>query len=185
MASGIGTAFYSYYFRSQGWWRDETLPEWLNRNVEKHGDRAALATTVGTISYRELGERVGKMATALGQIGIGRGDVVAVHLPNIPEFVVAWLAINARGAIMQTIHLPYGLREIERLLSHSGAKAAIAPGISKDRSRASEIVDLRGKVASLKHVISVGREVDGAREFAAMEAGAAGGNIGRTLAEAG
>jgi cyclohexanecarboxylate-CoA ligase/acyl-CoA synthetase len=177
MAREVGTAFDSDFFRSQGWWRDETLPDWLDRNVVARGDNAALATVVGTIAYCELSDRAGKLATALGRIGIGRGDIVAVHLPNIPEFVVAWLAINARGAIMQTIHLPYGLREIEHLLTHSGAKAAIALGTAKNQSRASELVELRGKIRSLNHVISTGRQVEGALEFAAMESatdGAAG-----------
>ena len=168
MAGESGTAFDGHHFRQRGWWRDETLPGWLARNVERHADSTAVETGAGAISYGDLSARVGKMAAALEQIGIGRGDVVAVHLPNIPEFIVAWLAINARGAIMQTVHLPYGLREIEHLLAHSGAKAAIALGTGKDRSRAEELLSLRDKT-TLKTVIAVGPAVDGAENFAALD----------------
>jgi len=72
MAREVGIAFDSDFFRSQGWWRDETLPDWLDRNVIARGDNAALATVVGTIAYCELSDRAGKLATALGRIGIGR-----------------------------------------------------------------------------------------------------------------
>jgi hypothetical protein len=64
--------------------------------------------------------QVYEVASALQALGIGHGDIVAVQLPNFPEFVVSWLAINACGAVMQTIHLPYGLREVE----HCSATAA-------------------------------------------------------------
>ena len=102
------------YFRAQGWWRDETLRDWLERH--RAGDRAAVRTFDDTLTYAGFAARVKTFAAALADAGIGRGDVVAVHLPNIPEFLIAWLAINELGAIMQTLHVPYGIREIEHLL---------------------------------------------------------------------
>jgi cyclohexanecarboxylate-CoA ligase len=153
------------YFRDKGWWRDETLPGWLDRNVLANGDSLAVETLDGPITYRELNERVCGFASVLRRLGIGRGDVVAVHLPNIPEFLISWLAINACGAIMQTIHLPYGLREIEHLLSHSGAKVIIALGAAKERSPAAELMALGKTIPSLRAVISVGRETAGAETF--------------------
>jgi cyclohexanecarboxylate-CoA ligase len=158
------------YFRAKGWWRDETLPGWLDRATLNNPDSAAIATRDGQIIYRDLNERVYKFASALRRLGIGHGDIVAVHLPNIPEFLIAWLAINARGAVMQTIHLPYGLREIEHLLRHSGAKAVIALGATKNQSRAEELLSTRGRMPLLQTVISVGRSVAGVEDFARMEA---------------
>jgi cyclohexanecarboxylate-CoA ligase/acyl-CoA synthetase len=96
--------------------------------------------------------------------------VVAVHLPNIPEFLIAWLAINVLGAIMQTVHVPYGVREIEHLLSHSGAKACLALAKLRDRSPALDIVSLRGRLPQLQLGIAVGGEVAGAESFAALMA---------------
>ncbi len=160
------------YFRAKGWWRDETLADWLDRATRRKPDGVAIAARDGRITYRELDARVRKLASALRRLGIGRGDAVAVHLPNIPEFLIAWLAINARGAVMQTIHLPYGLREIERLLRHSGAKAVIALGVAKNRPRAEELLGLRGTLPTLQSVISVGGAVAGAEEFTRLEADA-------------
>lgn len=159
------------YFRAQGWWRDETLPGWLARATAAKPDGAAIATRDGEITCRELSGRAGKLAVGLRRLGISRGDVVAVHLPNIAEFLIAWLAINACGAVMQTIHLAYGLREISQLLRHSGARAAIALGAANNRSRAEELVSLAGEIPSLPSIISVGRPVAGAEDFARLEAG--------------
>lgn len=154
------------YFRSQGWWRDETLRDWLERHHA--ADRAAVRTFDETLSYADFAASVKAFASALADAGITRGDVVAVHLPNIPEFLIAWLAINELGAIMQTLHVPYGVRELENLLSHSGAKACLALAKLRDRSPALDIVSLRGRVPSLQLVIAVGGEVAGAESFATL-----------------
>jgi cyclohexanecarboxylate-CoA ligase len=150
-------------FRAQGWWRDETLRDWLDRH--RAADRAAVRSFDDTLSYADFAARVRACAAGLADAGIARGDVVAVHLPNIPEFLIAWLAINELGAIMQTVHVPYGIREIEHLLSHSGAKACLALAKLRDRSPALEIVAARGRLPQLQLVIAVGGEVAGAESF--------------------
>ena len=165
MVAGAGD-FRAEDFRSKGWWRDETLPGWLDRAASANGDGMAIATADGAMTYRELADRVYKLASGLRSFGIGRGDIVALHLPNVPEFLMSWLAVNACGATMQTVHLAYGLREIEQQLSHSGAKLIVAPGSAKGRSPAGEVVALLEKVKSLRSIISVGRAVAGAEQFA-------------------
>lgn len=130
------------YFRAHGWWRDETLGDWLTQRATTSGERAAVMTGRESLTYAVLRERVSALASGLHQIGIGPGDVVAVHLPNIPEFLIAWFAINERGAIMQTIHMPYGMREVEHMLGHSGAKAVLALSDLRGRSPAAEIAAL-------------------------------------------
>jgi cyclohexanecarboxylate-CoA ligase len=160
------TSFDPAYFRAQGWWRDETLRDWLKRN--RAADRAAVRTLDDTLTYAGFAAKVKAFAAALADAGCGRGDVVAVHLPNIPEFLVAWLAINELGAVMQTVHVPYGIREIEHLLAHSGAKACLALAMLRDRSPALDIASLRGRVPSLQLVIAVGGEVAGAESFTTL-----------------
>jgi cyclohexanecarboxylate-CoA ligase len=168
------TSFDPSHFRAQKWWRDETLREWLARPAGASPDQSALRTTDGLITYAQLGHRVRALAGGLQKLGIGRGDVVAVHLPNIPEFVVSWLAINELAAVMQTVHMPYGPRELEHLLGHSGARACLALGLSKDRSPAEDIHKLRGKLPALRHIISVRGEAPGCESFAAAAAQDAG-----------
>ncbi len=141
------------YFRAQKWWRDETLRDWLARPAKASPHQSALRTTDGLITYAQLGHRVRALAAGLQKLGIGRGDVVAVHLPNIPEFVVSWLAINELGAVMQTVHMPYGPRELEHLLGHSGARTCVALGRGKDRSPAEDIHKLPSWIVTLPPMI--------------------------------
>ena len=49
---------------------------------------------------------------------------------------------------MQTVHTPYGIRELEHLITHGGAKACIALAQTKDRSPAGEIAALRERMPS-------------------------------------
>ena len=153
------------YFRSQGWWRNETLRDWLTQRACNDPDRTAVLTHSSRLSYAELNRKAKRFSGGLQRLGLKRGDIVAVHLPNIPEFLIAWLAINEMGAVLQTVHMPYGPRELAQLLGHGGAKAAIAMARTKDRSPASDLVSLRTELPGLEHVLSVHGKVEGAEEF--------------------
>jgi cyclohexanecarboxylate-CoA ligase len=159
-------AFEPAYFRAQGWWRDETLAHWLDRAIAVAPDRIAILALDQALTYAAFGERVRNFAAGLRNAGIGRGDIVVVHLPNVPEFLISWLAINHLGAVMQTVHTPYGIRELEHLIAHGGAKAAIALARTKDRSPAGEIASLRDRIPALQLVIAVGGAVADTVDFA-------------------
>ena len=161
------------YFRAQGWWRDETLRGWLTDWAAAVPGHLAVQSNAARLSYTELEQQVRDFAAGLHMLGIGHGDTVAVHLPNLPEFLVAWLAVNELGAVMQTVHTPYGPRELVHLLQHGGAKACIALAKSKDRAPAADLVSLRDDLPALQQVISVRGEIDGAQSIeSVMKAGA-------------
>lgn len=181
MTSGTVTSetetFEPPVFRARDWWRDETLRDWLARAVKSSPAQNALSTPDAAITYAQLADRAANFAAALQKLGIGREHIVAVHLPNIPEFIISWLAINELGAVMQTAHTPYGPRELEHLLGHSGAKACIALARTKDSSPAESVVKLRDKLPGLGLVISVRGETAGAKNFEAMVAQDPGGSF--------
>ena len=162
MTAPIADTYDPTYFRAQGWWRDETLGGWLERCATSRGEHPAVLIARQSISYADLTARVAAFASGLHWIGIAPGDVVAVHLPNIPEFLIAWFAINARGAIMQTVHMPYGMREVEHMLRHSGAKAVIAFSELRGRSPAAEIAALKLPGVA---VIALGQQVSGTHNY--------------------
>jgi len=65
-----------------------------------------------TVTYRELKEEVGALATALRAAGIRSGDRVAALLPNIPESVVAMLAATSLGAIWSSCSPDFGAQGV-------------------------------------------------------------------------
>ncbi|HET7669633.1 MAG TPA: class I adenylate-forming enzyme family protein [Burkholderiales bacterium] len=110
-------------YLARDWWRDvDTLWHWLRRNISTRGNAPAIVSNNGQLSWRQLGDRVLRVAAGLKKKGIGKGDVVAIQLPNVPEFLIAHLAINRLGAVMCTVHMPYRGAEIDTIVSHSGAK---------------------------------------------------------------
>ena len=76
-----------------------------------------------TYTYAELLEEVEECAAGLCSCGLNKGDAIAIHLPMIPETVVALLAINRIGAIAVPIFSGYGSGAIEARLTAVRAKA--------------------------------------------------------------
>src|SRR5687767_9021493 len=113
-------------YLARGWWRDDdTLWHWLQRNAFRHAQRPALIAPSGTLTWAQLKERVLRTAAGLRAKGVNAGDVVALQLPNVPEFLVLHLAIARLGAVMCTVHMPYRGAEIDMIVGHSGAKLFI------------------------------------------------------------
>jgi acyl-CoA synthetase (AMP-forming)/AMP-acid ligase II len=124
-------------FIARGWWRDDdTLSHWLARHAAERPDAAAVDLAGTVLTWQALNERVLRVAEGLRSRGLRAGDVVAVQLPNVPEFLIAHLAIARLGAVMCTLHMPYRGAEIEALLRHSGARGAFCMPKAADIFRA-------------------------------------------------
>jgi len=164
------------YYREQGWWNDELLGDWLARAVRATPDQAAVVQGERIVSFAELARLVRAFARGLDRLGISKGDVVAVQLPNTLEFVIAYLGLASRGAVLQTVHMPYRGAEIEMLLTHSEAVAMVCVAQQKDYSGAALALDLKGKLPRLAHVVVVGVPPPGAIAFDDLIADAASNN---------
>jgi long-chain acyl-CoA synthetase len=84
-------------------------------------DRAAIIFEGRTLSYRDLDGGSNRVANLLGSLGVKRGDRVALYLPNIPEFAVAYLGILKAGAIAVSINAIFKKQEAQFILNDSGA----------------------------------------------------------------
>ena len=119
-------------YLAAGWWADDTLTNWLSLHARERPEAPALVFQTGTLSWRELERRVLRTASGLKARGVQRGDVVAVQLPNVPEFVLSYFAIARLGAVMCTLHMPYRGAEIQALMRHSRARLAVCTPPAKD-----------------------------------------------------
>jgi len=145
----------------RGWWRDDTLSKWLERHATATPDAPAIRHGDTVISYGELKRKVGNLAGALAALGVAKGEVVSIQLPNVPEFLIAYLAIASLGAVMSTIHMPYRAAEIETLLAHAKSRAVICLSAAKDYPAAEVMLALKSKLPLLDHVIALGAPVEG------------------------
>ncbi|HET8674697.1 MAG TPA: long-chain fatty acid--CoA ligase [Blastocatellia bacterium] len=77
------------------------------------------------MTFRETRDRALRLANALAQMGISKGDRVGIMLPNCPQFPIAFFAIVRAGATCVSMNPTYTPREFERLAKDSGIRALI------------------------------------------------------------
>ncbi|KGO99584.1 acetate--CoA ligase [Novilysobacter defluvii] len=104
----------------------------LDRHLATRGNKAALvfepddpSGEATHVSYRELHARVCRLANALRNLGIGKGDRVIVYLPMIVEAVVAMLACARIGAVHTVVFGGFSANSIAERIRDSGAKLVI------------------------------------------------------------
>jgi long-chain acyl-CoA synthetase len=97
----------------------------LERSAARFPDRPALAWFGRRISYRELLGQVERCSGMLAQLAVGRGDRVALVLPNCPQFVVAYYACARLGAAAVGNNPLYTKREMEHQLRDCAARVVI------------------------------------------------------------
>jgi len=77
------------------------------------------------ISYRKLLDLTFRFAAALHRLGVRKGDRVAIHLPNCPQFVIAYYATLMAGGIVVPSNPEYVARELKYQLHDSGAETIV------------------------------------------------------------
>ncbi len=153
-------------YRREGWWNDDTLVSLLDRLAVERAGRPAIVGTGGALTYDALAQRVGEIARGLSALGVGKGHVVSVQLPNLPEFLIAYLAVTQLGAVMNPIHMAYGPGEARGLMRHAGSRAVICQTAAGEARPAASMIALTDELATLEHVVAVGADApEGAIPF--------------------
>jgi long-chain acyl-CoA synthetase len=110
---------------------DISLPELLDRTVEQFPDRVALRFFLDArlpapaLTYRQVQDATLRFATALFQLGLRKGDRVALMLPNCPQFVVAFYGALRIGAIPVNTNPMYVSREMKEQFEDSGCETVV------------------------------------------------------------
>ena len=99
--------------------------EVLERQAATHGGRTAFAWEAGETTYADLRDRVARLAGSLVGAGVGRGAKVLVRMPNCIEFAVTFLSLTRIGAIPVLVNSLLGPEEVDYVVDHSGAEAAV------------------------------------------------------------
>ena len=102
-----------------------SLIDIVDASARDYPDAPALQFFGRTTSYRELVDAVDRAAAALRDLGVAKGDVVAIVLPNCPQHIVAFYAILRLGAIAVEHNPLYTARELRKQFEDHGAKTAI------------------------------------------------------------
>ncbi|WP_027408331.1 long-chain-fatty-acid--CoA ligase [Anoxybacteroides tepidamans] len=104
---------------------DITLCDILMDRAKQYNSHIALSFYNKEITYKELAYMVEKLAANLQNLGIQKGDRVAIMLPNCPQYVISYYAILRIGAIVTQVNPMLVERELTYLLQDSGAETII------------------------------------------------------------
>ena len=102
-----------------------TMPEFMARNAQRFPDKTALDYMGAAITYSRLDALVNQFGRALTELGVEKGDTVAMLLPNFPQIVIANYATWRIGAITSMHNPLYTERELTQQLDLSDAKILV------------------------------------------------------------
>jgi 2,3-dihydroxybenzoate-AMP ligase len=108
-------------YRARGYWEDIPLGRFYAEVFASHGDRIALVSGSERVTYSELRHGVDRLALHLLELGVGPLDRWVVQLPNIPEFVYLYFALERLGAVPIMALAGHRWNEINAFLDLSGA----------------------------------------------------------------
>ncbi|MCL6581669.1 MAG: AMP-binding protein, partial [Firmicutes bacterium] len=99
----------------------------LQSAAKRFPDRPAIIFQVGehTLTYAELWEKARRFAAALHHLGVRKGEVVAVHLPNSPQFAIVYYGLLMLGAVFSPCFPLLTLGELRHQLLDSRARTIV------------------------------------------------------------
>jgi long-chain acyl-CoA synthetase len=109
-----------------------SVPEIFDQVADKYASKTALIFYGNKISYKRLKELINRFAAALADLGVIKGDTVALYLLNCPQYVIAYFAALKVGAKVTPISPVYTSKEVKHQLEDSEAETIICQDILYD-----------------------------------------------------
>ncbi|HPJ93320.1 MAG TPA: AMP-binding protein [Deltaproteobacteria bacterium] len=135
----------------------------VRQTFETYPDNTALAFMGVEISFAELDHYTNRFANMLLSHGFQKGDVVGINLPNIPEYVIAWLGTWKAGCVVSGVSPLLSTEEMEYQLKDSNARGLV----TLDAIFAGRLVNIAANLPDLRLVVaaSVGGFLPGIKRF--------------------
>ncbi len=142
---------------------DVSLPEYVLAGAAARGAKPALidGPSGRTVTYADMAAGTKALASGLALRGFSKGDVFAIHSPNIPEYALAFHGIAAAGGIVTTMNPLYTEEELAFQLEHSKARFMVTVPMFLEVARAA------GDKAGVEEIFVFG-DADGATPFASL-----------------
>lgn len=130
----------------------------LEQTAKFFPDKTAIIFENLSITYAQLDQKVNQLASGIQQMGIKKGDRLALFMPNTPEFLMIYFAAQKLGAIVVALNVLLVKNEVQYILSDCGARIIFAGKEQVEQAPMDE-------VESLEHLILVEGEENDARHL--------------------
>jgi long-chain acyl-CoA synthetase len=111
---------------------EKSLVDLFDETAGKYANQPAVIFYGNKITFKQLHDEVNRFASALSQLGVKKGDKVALYLLNSPQYVIAYFSILKVGATVTPISPVYTSSEVKHQLTDSGAKTIVCQDILFD-----------------------------------------------------
>ncbi|WP_243653336.1 (2,3-dihydroxybenzoyl)adenylate synthase [Pseudonocardia endophytica] len=143
-------------YRAEGYWTGRPLGALLRDAARRVPEQTALVDGARRFTYADVDDAADRLASGLDGLGIGPGDRVLVHLPNVAEFVTLFFALARLGAVPVLALPAHRETEILHLAELSGAVAYVVPDVHTGFDHRELARTVAARVSSVRHVLVVG-----------------------------
>ena len=157
-------------YRALGLWGDEVLSDLVERAASERPDALCVGDPDRQYTFAEARDRAWRIAAGLAELGVGRGDHVAVQMPNWADTVVVYYAVARLGAVFVPRMLIYREHEVRDAIERSRSKVFITVDEFRRFDHASMALDIKQACPALEHVVVLGDVPDGALSFESIVA---------------
>jgi len=126
---------------------DKSVPQLFDEMADKYSGKAALIFYGKKIKYGELKRLTDRFAAALADLGVAKGETVALYLLNCPQYVIAYIGALKVGAKITPVSPVYTSQEVKHQLTDSETKTVICEDILYDNIEKAN-VDLNNVILS-------------------------------------
>ena len=165
---------YRRRFIEAGLWLDRTLQSCFDETAQRMPEHVAIVAGERRISFADWADEARRVAAGLVRLGVRKGDIVTVQLPNWPELCVLQIALARIGAVIQPMHMVYREREIESMLGFCDSRAVILAGSHQGFDHAAAVAGMRARLPELAQVITVRADAGGDATYESLLASDAG-----------
>jgi len=143
-------------YRDAGLWEGLTVSEMVARTARRNPGKVAVIHGERRITYEELVAQSRRLALGLLDLGLKPNDRAVVQLPNLPEFVITYLALNWIGVIPVMALRAHRDNEVQHFIRASGARAYFVADTFGGFDYRPMAARMQVQFPSLGHVIVVG-----------------------------
>ena len=158
-------------YRANGLWEGVTIGEMFARSARRSPAKVALVHGDERLTYAKLLERSQGRAAGLAAVGLKRGDLVLMQLPNTVEFVVSYLALSMLGAVPVMALRAHRHAEVRHFLRASGARAYLIPDVVGGFDFRAMASEMQAEFPALERVLVAGEPGAGQHALSALPDG--------------